>query len=61
MSEYRESGMYDVPADSINLAVDMGSEQPSYDSGRYMDKQRECAKGVKSKLSKEKLSNPRYS
>ena len=61
MSEYRESGYYDVPADSIDLKVNFGSDQPSYDSGRYMDKQRECAKNVSKKLKEEKLSYPRYS
>ena len=61
MSEFREKGCYDVPKDVIDLSVDHGSQQPNYSSGRYMEKQRECAKGVKSKLSSEKLSYPRYS
>ena len=60
MSEFREKGYYDVPADVMDLSVDHGFEQPSYSAGRYMEKQRECAKGVKKKLSEEKLKYPRY-
>jgi len=61
MSEFREKGYYDVSKDVMDLSVDHGTEQPAYNAGRYMEKQRECAKGVKSKLSSEKLSYPRYS
>jgi hypothetical protein len=60
MKEYREKGMYDVPADSIDLSVNLGEPQPSYNPGRYMEKQRSCASETRNKLGKESYSQSRY-
>ena len=60
MSEYREKGYYDVPADSIDLSVNTGEPQPSYNPQRYMEKQREFAKESRDKIGKESYSYSRY-
>lgn len=62
MEGFREKGAYyDVPADNIDLGVEYGKEQPSYDPMRYMKKQRQFAKESDSQLSKEAYKDSRYS
>lgn len=62
MEGFREQGAYyDVPADNIDLSVDYGKEQPSYDPMRYMKKQKEFASKSKSQLDKESYKDSRYS
>ena len=60
MDGFREKGMYDVPADNINLECKGGMNDGSYDPMRYMKKQREMAAKSESQLKKEKYNESRY-
>ena len=60
MESYREKGMYDVPADSIDLKVEMGEPQPSYNAGRDMEKQKQFAKETRDKIGRESYKASRY-